>query len=228
MRRMQGWAVAGLILVLGLGSVRGAAGQGLSNYDYEDLALRGIGFDVGYIWPDIIQDTPAYGIRVDLGYLGPGIRILPRVGYWSTSMTQEEVAKLERRVSKLVGDQNPLAPPLAVDLGVIDWSGVTLGTDAQLVWRIPWDVLTYAGLGVAAHFQNGSGASIEGTFVEDLLDSTVAGANVHAGFEIPVDRSVRFYTDARWEVAGDVQFGAIRAGLQIMFRDPAPGERGGS
>jgi opacity protein-like surface antigen len=151
---------------------------------------------------------------------------LPRVAYFSSTMTRSEVIKLENRVAELVFDQNPLAPLPSVDLGVIDWSAVSLGVDGQFVWRVPFDVLTYLGLGVAAHFQNGGGDAIDGTFVEDLLDSTVAGMNIHGGVEFPVTSRVRLYGDARYEFLGDLRFGAVRGGVQLMIGDPAPGESG--
>lgn len=205
-----------------------AVGQGLSDYDYEDLSFRGIGVDAGYIWPGIVEATEAFGLRADLGYLGPGIRILPRVGYWSSRMKADEVRAFEDRVAALVAEQNPGSPRPDVDLGVVGWSGFSVGTEAQFVWRVPSDVLTFVGLGVAAHFQNGSGEAVEDTFVEDLIDSTVVGANLHAGLEVPLGRRLRAYGDARYEFAGDVRFFGVRAGLQIMFQDPAPGERGTS
>jgi hypothetical protein len=216
-----------VFLALALGA-REAESQGLSDYDYEDLSFRGIGLDIGYNWPDLLEESEAFGVRVDLGYLGPAIRILPRVGYWSSRMKPGEVRAFEDRVAELVADQNPDSPPPLVDLGTIEWRGITVGTDAQFVWRVPRDVLTYLGVGVAAHFNNGSGDAVDDTFVEDLLDSTVAGANVHAGLEVPLGRRLRAYGDARYELTGDVSFFGVRAGLQVMFQDPAPGERGAS
>lgn len=203
-----------------------AGAQGLADYDYDELAFRGVGFEVGYLFPDKVENTAQYGMRFDLGYLGPGVRVLPRVAYFSSTMTRSEVIKLENRVAELVFDQNPLAPLPSVDLGVIDWSAVSLGVDGQFVWRVPFDVLTYLGLGVAAHFQNGGGDAIDGTFVEDLLDSTVAGMNIHGGVEFPLTPRVRLYGDARYEFLGDLRFGAVRGGVQLMIGDPAPGESG--
>jgi hypothetical protein len=219
-RGLPGTVVACLLV-----STAPAAAQGLSDYDYEDLSFRGIGLDVGYIWPNDVEDTESFGLRVDLGYLGPGIRILPRVGYWSSALDPEEVARLESRVVELVEEQNPGAPPLTLDLGRVTWADVSVGTDAQFVWLVPYDILTYAGLGVAVHFRNGSGGAIHDTFIEDLLDSTAAGANVHGGLEVPVGTRLRIYGDARYELAGDVRFFGIRAGVQFLFQDPAPGER---
>lgn len=202
------------------------SGQGLAEYDYDQLTLRGIGFEWGYLFPDKVEDTPQYSMRFDMGYLGPGFRLISRAGYFSSTMTEGEVAQLERRVADLVFEQNPLAPVPTLDLGVVDWSAVSVGLDGQFVWRVPLGILTYLGAGFAAHFQNGGGEAISGTFVEDLLDSTVAGANFHAGLEIPVTRMARIYGDARYEFLGDLRFPAARVGIQLMITDPAPGERG--
>lgn len=224
--RLRLRVVAAVLLTLAAPSV--ARAQSLSDYDYEDLSFRGIGLDAGYIWPGSLEPSVAFGLRADLGYLGPGIRILPRVGYFSSRMKAEEVRSFEERIAALVADQNPASPTPELDLGIVEWSGLSLGGEVQFVWRVPYDVLTFLGLGVAAHIQNGSGAAIDDTFVEDLIDSTGAGANVHAGLEVPLGRRLRVYGDARYELAGDVRFFGVRAGLQIMFQDPAPGERGTS
>lgn len=215
-------ALAALLTVLL--APRAVLGQGLANYDYDQLSFRGVGFDAGYLFPNRIEDTPQYGIRVDLGYLGPGVRILPRLGYFSSTMTDREVAVLEERVADLVFAQNPGSPRPDVDLGTVDWSALTVGLDGQFVWRVPPGFLTYVGAGFAAHFQNGSGAAVDGTFVEDLLDSFVAGVNAHAGIEVPVSSLVRFYGDVRYEIAGDLRFPALRAGLQFMTGPSSPGE----
>ncbi|HSG47630.1 MAG TPA: hypothetical protein VLA43_07465 [Longimicrobiales bacterium] len=222
MKRTNCVAAAALLL-----AAAPISAQGLAEYDYDQLSLRGIGFEVGYLFPDKVEDTPQYGMRFDLGYLGPGFRILPRVAYFSSTMTAREVSKLETRVAELVFEQNPLAPVPTVDLGIVDWSAVTVGVDGQFVWRVPFGILTYLGAGFAAHFQNGDGDAIAGTFVEDLLDSTVAGMNVHAGIEVPVTRMMRAYGDARYEFLGDLRFPAVRVGIQLMITDPAPGEGGG-
>ncbi|MDT8341836.1 MAG: hypothetical protein RQ751_10015 [Longimicrobiales bacterium] len=216
-------SVTAAALLLLAGAMPGRA-QGLAEYDYDQLGFRGVGLDFGYIFPGDVEDTPQYSLRVDLGYLGPGLRLLPRVAYFSSSMTEGEVAKLERRVAQLVFQQNPLAPVPEVDLGIVDWSALTVGLDAQFVWRVPFGVLTYLGAGVAAHFQNGGGDAIDGTFVEDLLDSTVGGFNGHAGLEVPLNDRLRAYGDFRYELAGDLSFPAFRLGLQFMFTGPAPGE----
>lgn len=213
---------AGVLLILG-GSAA-VSGQDLANYDYDQLSFRGIGLDAGYIFPNKVEDAAQYSLRIDMGYLGPGVRILPRIGYFSSTMTGVEVAGLEERVADLVFEQNPFSPRPVVDLGGISWSALTLGLDAQIVWRVKNRFLTYLGAGAAAHLQNGSGASIDGTFIEELLDGPVAGGNVHAGLEVPLGSMVRIYADARYELLGDLRFPALRAGLQFMTSRTSPGE----
>jgi opacity protein-like surface antigen len=85
-------------------------------------------------------------------------------------------------------------------------------------------VLTFAGAGASAHLLNGDGAAINGTFVEDLLDSVTAGFNLHAGLEYPVTDRFRVYGQGRYEVLGDLQYVQVRTGLQFMIGGPAPGE----
>lgn len=202
-----------------------ATGQDLADFDYEDLSFRGLAFDAGYIWPDRVDPVESLGIRIDLGYLGPGLRILPRISFWESYLDAAEVARLEGRVESLVdGATPPSTPSVDVDLGRIAWSDLTIGMDAQLVWSIPFDLLSFAGIGVAAHIQNGSGPAIDGTFVEDLLDGTVAGVNAHAGLEYPISDRVRIYSTARYELMGDLKYFQLGGGLQIMFTGPAPGE----
>ncbi len=192
-----------------------AAAQELADFDYENLTFRGVGVDWGYLWPDRVEPTQSFGIRVDLGYLGPGLRLIPSVGYWSSRFRAEEVDELEGRVAQLVASQTE-GPPPAVDLGTIDWSDVRTGLDAQVMWSTPGTGFTFAGLGAAVHLLNGDGEAISGTFIEDLLDSVTAGFNAHAGMEYPIVDRLRVYGQGRYEIMGDLRYFEFRTGLQVM------------
>lgn len=211
-------ALAGMLLTASSG-----AAQELADFDYENLTFRGFGAEWGYIWPDRVEPTQSFGVRMDLGYLGPGLRIVPSVHYWTSTFKASEVQELEDRVESLIVDQTGDPPP-SVDLGVIDWSDLSLAVDAQVVWRVPYGVLTFAGLGVGAHVLNGAGNAIDDTFIEDLLDSVAAGFNVHGGLELPVSPRLRLDAQARYEVMGDLRYAQIRLGGQFMIGAPAPGE----
>lgn len=200
-----------------------AAAQDLADFDYENLSFRGFGAEWGYIWPDRVEPTQSYGVRMDLGYLGPGLRIVPSVHYWSSTFKASEVRELEDRVESLIVQQTDVPAP-QVDLGVVDWSDLQLAVDAQVVWRVPYGVLTFAGLGVGAHMLNGAGPAIDGTFIEDLLDSVSAGFNVHGGLEVPVVPWFRLNGQARYEILGDLRYAQVRFGGQFMIGASAPGE----
>jgi len=89
--------------------------------------------------------------------------------------------------------------------------------DGHFVWTVPFGFLTYAGAGVSVHILNGSGPAVDGTFIEDLLDSVTAGLNVHGGLEYPVTNRFRLYTQTRYEALGDFQYLELKFGAQIMF-----------
>jgi hypothetical protein len=225
MRTKVGTATVGMLAGMLLAAAA-VSGQDLADFDYENLSFRGFGAEWGYIWPDRVEPTQSFGARMDLGYLGPGLRIVPSVHYWSSTFKASEVRELEDRVQSLIVSQTD-APAPTVDLGVIDWSDLELAVDAQVVWRIPYGVLSFLGLGAGAHMLNGAGPAIDGTFIEDLLDSVSAGFNVHGGLEVPVDRRFRLHGQARYEMLGDLRYTQVRLGGQFMIGAPAPGEERG-
>mgnify|MGYP002623694801 FL=1 len=212
--------VAATLLPVG---VTGASAQDIADIDYEHLSFRAIAPEVGYLWPNRIEPTESFGIRVDMGYMGPGLRVTPSLTYWSSRWKDAEVAEFAERVAQLVADQTG-GPPPALDLGTIDYSDLAIGVDAHVVWEVPFDLLTYGGLGFAAHFVDGDGAAINGTFVEDLIDSVEPGFNLHVGAEYPVTERMRLYTVGRYEVMPDLQYFQVRVGWQFMFAPNAPGE----
>jgi hypothetical protein len=197
----------------------------LADYDYENLSFRGFSLETGHIWPTRTDNTYTLGLRVDLGYLGPGLRLIPGVAYWSSSMKNSEVRELERKVDALVNDQiEPGSGFTGVDLGTVDWSDFILSLDGHIVWSIPLDLLTFAGGGLSLHIMNGEGDALSGTFVEDLLDSVNPGFNLHAGLEYPLADQFRLYGVARYEIMEDLRYPELRIGGQFMLKGPAPGE----
>ena len=220
-------ALSGILGAVAVLSLLPAAmvAQGLEDYDYENLAFRGFSLEGGYIWPSRVDPTYTVGIRMDLGYLGPGLRIVPGVSFWSSSLEDGEVAELEAKLDQLILDQVTPGPGwTGTDLGVVDWSDLTLSLDAHLVWAIPFDLLSFAGAGLSAHIMNGEGSAISGTFVEDLLDTVSPGFNLHAGLEYPLSDLFRFYGQARYEFLEDLRYLELRAGGQIMVGPSMPGE----
>lgn len=213
-------------MLLALGTADAVRGQELADYDYENLGFRGIGLQGGYIFPSSVKEAFTVGARMDLGYLGPGLRVVPSITYWDSELKADEVDELEERLEDLIVETGP--PGTArpdVDLGIITWSDLALTVDGQFVWSIPYGFLGFAGAGASAHIMNGGG-SITGTFIDDLLDSIRAGFNLHTGLEIPLHERARVHTEARYEMLGDLRYLELRAGLQLFVGQPAPGEEG--
>ncbi len=218
------------IVVTGMAALAGpraVEAQRLAEYDYENLAFRGVGVGVGYILPDRVDATPVFGARIDLGYAGPGFRVVPHFSYWSSDFERSEVREFEAQLERLIARES--GEITDVDLGGISWSDLSFGVDGHFVWAVPWlGSLTYAGLGMTAHLLNGSGEAIANTFIEDLLDSLSAGFNAHVGLEVPLSDRTRLFGQTKYELMSDLRYFELRFGGQIMIGDPLPDERVGS
>lgn len=206
----------GLALALGLvlspALAAPAAGQVLADYDYEHLALRGVGFDVGFLWSDRINDTQRYTVRLDLGYLGPGVRIVPSISYWRSKVETRLLDDWADRLNQQTG-----ATLTGADLGPIHWSDLSITVDGQFVWSVPFGAYTYIGLGAGVHALNGRGPAVDDTFVEDLLDDVTAGVDGLVGLELELGERFRVYGEARYTAMTSLQYASLRAGAQIMF-----------
>jgi hypothetical protein len=189
----------------------------LDQYDYEYLRFRGVGLDLGYLWANKVESTTMFGGRVDLGYAGPGLRIVPGLHYWSANIKSSEIGKLEDQLRRILEEANPGEPIPDITLGQIKWSDVILSLDGHFVWEIPFGALSFLGAGLSAHFLNGSGEAVNETFVEDLLDGISAGFNAHAGLEVPLSSSVRLYGTGRFELLDDLNYFLLGAGIQFML-----------
>lgn len=202
----------GLVCLAAHGAASGADAQTLADYDYEYLSFRGVGVHVGHIWPNKVEETAHYGLRLDMGYLGPGVRIIPSIGYWRSEVTTQELEDLATRINGQTGSSVE-----AADLGPIDWSDLSLSLDGHFVWNLPLDVLTFLGAGVGFHALNGQGPAIDDTLIEDLLDVLTAAVSGIAGVEFqPVDR-LRVYAEGRYTALNSIQYLSAVGGLQLMF-----------
>lgn len=206
-----------LLLVPLVAAPRAARAQGLANYDYTDLVFRGFGFSWGYLWPTKVQAAPEYTVRVDLGYLGPGIRIVPSLSYWRSDMRVSELARLADRLNALPVLQRQDAHVSPSDLGPVQLSDLSLALDGQYVWTTPVHLLTYVGLGLGIHALNGRGPAINNTFIEDFLDTFTAGASASGGLEYPLSPRFRVYGELRYTVTTTVRYPGLRIGGAIML-----------
>jgi hypothetical protein len=214
---LLGVLFAVLFILLG---ARPAAAQSLADYDYENLSFQGVMLDVGYMSGTRVESTATFGGRVDLGLLGPGVRVTLGFNRWSSFLVRSEVRRLEVKLEELIEEQTGMFVP--VNLGDISWSDVAIHGDAHVMWEVPFGVFTYAGFGGSAHILRGGGDAIEGTFVEDLLNSIRAGVNAHAGLEVPVHPRFRVVGEARFEVLENLRYGQLRLGGQFDLRGTRP------
>jgi hypothetical protein len=194
-----------------------AQAQELADYDYENLTFRGIGVDYGYIWPSKVAPAPLYSLRLDLGFLGPAVRIVPSISYWNSEFRTAELDRLADRLNRLPPLQDQGVVITAADLGTVEWSDLTMSIDAHVVWTAPLDIITFLGMGASVHALNGRGDAIADTFVEDLLDSTTAGAALMGGLEVRLLPRLRIYGEARYTLVSDVRYPGVRIGAALML-----------
>jgi hypothetical protein len=73
-------------------------------------------------------------------------------------------------------------------------------------------------LGVSIHVRNGSGAAINGTFVEDALDEIGAGLNATLGAEFHLTPAWRFTLDGRGTLSSGLSTVSLRGGLMYRLK----------
>jgi len=193
-----------------------ARAQVLANYDYENLRFRGIGVDWGRIWPDEVDETTIWSLRVDLGFLGPAVRIVPTLSYWKSDLRARQLNRLAERLSNLPPLEQQGVVLTGTDLGNVEWSTLSLALDAHAVWTAPGRIFTFIGIGLGLHAMNGSGTSIDDTFVEDLLDTMAPGLALMAGLEFEPTRLLRVYTEGRYTLQSEVKYPGLRIGAALM------------
>lgn len=215
-----------LVLVLAGLAPAAAGAQTLEDYDYEDLHLRAVGPEVGWVLPADMEPAPSFGVRADLGYVGPHVRIAPAIRFWSSSLRQQEVQRLAQQIVRICERQASAACPSSLDLGQVRRSDLELSADAHYVVREGNTFTPYAGGGVSLHLLNGRGEFIDDTFVEDLLDTAAPGVSLLAGLSLPLGAGLHLLTEGRVVVSGDVRYASAALGgtwsLPTASRAPVP------
>ena len=177
-----------------------------------------MGLDITRIWPNKVAATENFGLRFDLGFLGPGVRVVPSIGYWSSELKTRELQRFADQLNRLPALQARNITIAASELGTIEWSDLSLGVDLHIVWTTPvLNAFTYAGAGLQLHALNGKGTAVQETFVEDLLDSNTAGAALMGGIEFQPLRSLRIFSEARFTILNDIRYPGLKLGGMIML-----------
>ncbi len=142
------------------------------------------------------------------------------LSYYKADFSSEARARFEQRLKGVVIDP---AGDDTIRLGRITWSDVTGDVDLQYVLPQGHAVTAYLGVGLGAHIRHGSGPAINGTFVQDALNSVTAGLNGTIGAEVGAKRW-RFTIDARGVLSSGVSTVSLCSG--VMYRWGGMGDRG--
>jgi hypothetical protein len=186
-------------------------------FSYDDLRPTALQVDLGLLGATRLRGTVTGGIRLDYGRIAPRIRMLLGLSYYRSQFTGQEIAEFEERVRGLVDDPEG---NFTVDVGTIHWADLSGDLDLQYVLPQGHAVTTYLGLGLSVHLRSGSGAAINGTFLEDALDDVAAGLNGTLGVEVGAGRWC-FTVEARGVVLSNHGTASVRTGVMYRFRKRA-------
>jgi hypothetical protein len=209
------------LILLAAGPSGRLAAQGVLNqFSYDNLRLSGIQLDAGLLGASDLTGATVGGLRVDYGRIAPKVRLLLGLSYFHSRFDQQAINRFERRLDSIV---NPSTPD-SINLGRISLSDLIGDIDFQFVFPQGHGITAYLGTGVSIHVRNGSGAAINGTFMEDALDVITAGLNGTMGFEFNLSPAWRFTVDGRGVLSSGLRSVSLRTG--VMYRLPGGRERG--
>ena len=196
----------------------------LNQFSYDNLRFSGIQLDAGLLGASDLTGATVGGLRVDYGRIAPRIRLLLGLSYFHSQFDQQARDRFERHLDSIV---NPSTPD-TINLGRISLSDLIGDIDFQFVLPQGHGVTAYLGTGVSIHARNGSGAAINGTFVEDALDVITAGLNGTVGFEFNLSPAWRFTVEGRGVLSSGLRTVSLRTGIMYRLRgsrEPGAGSR---
>jgi opacity protein-like surface antigen len=195
------------------------AAQGFfERFSYEGLRLTGLGVEMGGVVSDRLTTEPSPALRIDYGVLAPRLRVMFGASYFRGEFNQDEITRFAQRLQRVVLDPTG---DFTINVGTISWS--QLAVDGDLQFLFPADrVQTYLGLGIGVHLRDGDGTAIDGTFVEDALDTIAAGFNLSMGVEVALVSHLAATVDLRGALTSELRLASARGGLMYRFPAPAP------
>src|SRR5690242_8736346 len=215
-RRLGDWAVSAAVpaalLLSAYPANRLTAQSVLEQFSYDNLKPSALQLDIGPLGGNNIRGALVGGLRLDYGLIAPHVRVLLGLSYYKADFSSEARARFEQRLKSVVVDPSG---DDTIRLGSITWSDVTGDVDLQYVLPQGHAVTAYMGVGLGAHFRHGSGAAINGTFVQDALNEITAGLNGTLGAEFGAKRW-RFTLDARGVLSSGLSTVSLRSG--VMYR----------
>ena len=204
------------VLVLSASPPARLSAQGVLNqFSYDNLRFSGIQLDVGVLGASELTGATVGGLRVDYGRIAPRVRLLLGVSYFRSQFDQQSRNRFEQRLDSIIIDPSG---DDSINVGRISLSDIVGDVDFQLVFPQGRGVTAYVGTGVSIHVRNGSGAAINGTFVEDALDVITAGLNGTMGFEFNLSPAWRFTIDGRGMLSSGLKTVSLRTGIMYRLR----------
>ncbi len=185
-------------------------GQGvLDEFSYDQLRFTGIQGEAALVASNRLDATVSGALRVDLGQVAPRLRVLAGVSYLRSAYQADELRRFADALARVVRDPTG---DFTIDLGTVHWSDTALDLDFQyLLGR--GRVQPFVGLGGSVHVRNGSGRAIDGTFVEDALDTIGAGANFTAGWDVRLGTHLLATLGGRAVLASELRTLSLNVGL---------------
>jgi hypothetical protein len=193
----------------------------LNQFSYDNLRFSGIQLDVGVLGATELTGATVGGLRVDYGRIAPRVRLLLGMSYFRSQFDQQARRRFEQRLDSIIIDPSG---DDSINVGRIALSDIVGDVDFQFVFSQGHGITAYLGAGVSIHARNGSGAAINGTFVEDALDVITAGLNGTMGFEFNLSPAWRFTIDGRGVLSSGLKTASLRTG--IMYRLKGSREQG--
>ena len=191
-----------------------AIGQGfLDQFSYEGLGLSAVSVELGGIASDRLTTELTGAVRLDFGYFGPRIRVLGGVSYFKGTFTNDQISTFENRLLEII--DNPGGA--TVNVGTITLASYQAEFDLQYVFVPDRRVRPYAGLGLALIIRDGDGDAIQGTFVEDALDTFTAGITGSLGVEVVILDWVAALADARGLLSSELRALSARLGVKFLI-----------
>jgi len=213
-----------LLLLSVIPSFRLSAQGVLNQFSYENLRVSGIQLDVGVLGASELTGATVAGLRVDYGRIAPRVRLLLGLSYFRSQFDQQARDRFEQRLDSIV---NPGTAD-NIDLGRISLGDLVGDVDFQYVFPQSHGINAYIGVGMSIHARNGSGAAINGTFMEDALDVITAGLNGTIAFEFNLSPAWRFTIDGRGMLSSGLKTASLRTGIMYRLRgsrEPRAGSR---
>ena len=203
-----------LALSVAVGAASPAAAQSVLNqFSYDNLRPSAIQVDLGALNASKLESALIAGVRLDYGLIAPKVRVLLGLSYFRAPFDQETLTEFEQRIRDIVVDPSG---DDTVDVGEVSWSHIVFDMDFQYVIPQGKVFTTYIGLGIGVQLRNGSGTSIDGTFIDDALDQLAAAGNISIGLEARVANGLYLTGDARGMLSVGLATVSARAGF--MYR----------